>query len=543
MSFGGLTKIKLGRFWIALAVSVVFGFVTSGVVYAAPITVTNPIILDALMSTGGELRLGSDIVLNKTVTINNDTSLDLNGHTLSFENVPADPDGKLQSAITSYADFVVMDSSAGQTGKITSSLDFTVQTGDSRNFGKLTLQSGTIDCAGAYCVYNLSESEINGGKISGKDFSFYLGKNSRAVMNNGEIISSGDPTVRVSTGATFTMNDGLIQIGNNGVAIIVAGAGSSFTMNDGKIDASNSDGFGATGVAGFLDSEVVINGGVIDAHSYAICGNGSGAESQSDGRNAKITVNGGELSSVAAAVIYAPQVNGVTTITGGMLTGGMSAVEMRAGKLVVSGGTLIGNKNRYDVIKNDSGNTTTGAAIAVALHNTKQPIEVIVTGGTFDAHTPFSHANPQGNSPEDLAKISFNISGGEFFGVGDGATIVNVADTPFISGGIYNFAVTDYVLDGYEEVTLSDGRIEVRAIQDDEPVVVPETNEPGVPDTGLDTKNVIANARRTNLRILSVIVGVISVAFGVILKVVYHNIEKRGKGKANVVIFWKEKQA
>lgn len=540
MSFGGLAKIKLGRFWIALAVSVVFGFVTSGVAHAAPITVTNPIVLAALMSTGGELKLGSDIVLDKTVTINNDTSLDLNGHTLSFENVPADPDGKLQSAITSYADFVVMDSSAEQAGKITSALDFTVQTGDSRNFGKLTLQSGTIDCLGDYCVYNLSESEINGGKISGKDFSFYLGKNSRAVMNDGEIISSGDPTVRVSAGASFTMNDGLIQIGDNGVAIIVAGAGSLFTMNGGRIDATNSDGFGATGVAGFLDSEVVINDGVIDAHSYAICGNGSGAESQSDGRNAKITVNGGELNSVVATVIYAPQVNGVTTITGGTLTGGMSAVEMRAGKLVVSGGTLIGNRNRYNVIKNDSGNTTTGAAIAVAQHNTKQPIEVIVTGGTFDAYTPFSHANPQGNSSEDLAKIGLNISGGEFFGVGDGATIANVADTPFISGGIYNFAVTDYVLDGYEEVTLPDGRIEVRAIQNEEDLVVPDTSGPGVPDTGFDGRDIVANAKKTNLMIVSVIAGAVSIVLGLLVKAFYHNVEKRGKGKVNIVIFWKE---
>ncbi|MBQ1884934.1 MAG: hypothetical protein II165_07960, partial [Bacteroidales bacterium] len=84
------------------------------------------------------------------------------------------------------------------------------------------------------------------------------------------------------------------------------------------------------------------------------------------------------------------------------------------------------------------------------------------------------------------------------------------------------------------------GRIEVRAIQDEEDPVVPDTSGPGLPDTGFDGRDIVANAKKTNLMITSVIAGAVSIVFGVLVKVFYHNVEKRGKGKTNIVIFWKE---
>lgn len=468
MSFGGLAKIKLGRFWIALAVSVVFGFANFSSVYAAAIDVSNPVVLAALMSTGGEVRLASDIVLEDMVTINDDFSLDLNGHTLSFANIPSDPDN-LQYAITTYGVFTVTDSSAEQTGKITSNLDFTLKVSDLRNpGGKLVLESGTIDCQGLYCVRNYDEVTVNGGKITGNDFTIYSNNNSKLTMNGGEVIATGSPAVRMNSNAVFTLNDGFIQVGDNGSAVILGDSGAKLIMDGGTIDATHhtSATNGAAGVGAYVNTEAIINGGTINAHNFAVYGNGSGAGEQNDGRNARITVNGGTLNSTAAAAIYAPQRNGVTTINGGTLNGGTSAVEVRAGDLIVTGGTLNGNQDRYEVEENTNGSTTTGAAIAVAQHTTKQPINVTVTGGVFNANMPFSHANPAHNPEEDLAKISFSIAGGEFYAYNTDGEIMNITTDPFIEGGIFNFHVTSYVVDGYGEAELADGRIEVTPMHD-----------------------------------------------------------------------------
>lgn len=116
-----------------------------------------------------------------------------------------------------------------------------------------------------------------------------------------------------------------------------------------------------------------------------MAGNGTPAGGVNEGENAKFTITGGTLSSSVAAGIYAPQVNGETTISGEttVIKGGRTGVEVRAGTLTITGGTITGNQEEYDFIVNKNGLTTNGAAVSVCQHTTLQPITVTISGGTF----------------------------------------------------------------------------------------------------------------------------------------------------------------
>lgn len=126
-------------------------------------------------------------------------------------------------------------------------------------------------------------------------------------------------------------------------------------------------------------------------------------------------------------------------------------IEMRAGELNVGSGAeiYVSSDTEYKVIPNGSGTTTEGAAIAIAQHTTKLPIEVNIIDGEFYANVPFSEANPQGNDAESLSKVSITISGGEFISYAD-ETVVSEDFTKFISGGVYTAAPDEvYAMDGY----------------------------------------------------------------------------------------------
>lgn len=80
--------------------------------------------------------------------------------------------------------------------------------------------------------------------------------------------------------------------------------------------------------------------------------------------------------------IYQPNV-GVLNIYGGTITSkNGSAVEVRAGKAYIYGGTLISEADEYKAY-NGNGPSVKGAAVAVSQHTTKKALEVYIYGGTF----------------------------------------------------------------------------------------------------------------------------------------------------------------
>lgn len=416
MKYGKNTKlIKL----VVIAMFLMSILFTGGTkVFAAAIPVNSALLLEAYLSTGGDLIMTDDITVSKNLFVNTDTVLDLNGHTLNMG----------AGTLVPYGPLVIKDTSTEQTGKITGTAQFVIQVGSTNNPGSLILNSGTIDRAGRYGI-RISEGtfEMNGGAIHAGSFAVYNSGN--VVMNGGEIISDTGVGVRNNANATLTMNDGLIKTNGDSVAVNISQPGAKFTMNGGKVEAlyHNEQGTrGGNAVAVFKDGEVVINGGDIASYGNAITGNGSGPGSSSDGSNAKITINGGAITAEAGAGIYAPQINGQTNITGGTITG-ITGIEIRAGELNVSGGSIIGTAE-YEVSDNANGLATKGASISAAQHTTAQPIIVNITGGVFEAESPISVANPLEHPDEIYDKVEVMIAGGVYEGERYDDVIENIAD-------------------------------------------------------------------------------------------------------------------
>ncbi|MBR5772630.1 MAG: InlB B-repeat-containing protein, partial [Clostridia bacterium] len=305
----------------------------------------------------------------------------------------------------------------------------------------LTVNGGTVFASYA-AINNLGETEINGGSI---------------VSNNVEI----KPTVQVkgedeTIKASLTVNGGTVEALGNGAAINLH-SNATLTVNGGEIKALYEDeDIGGAGITAFKNTEVTVTAGSVSAFSHALAGNGADS-GQNEGTNAKFTITGGTLTSAAGAGIYAPQVNGETVITGGTITGGRTGVEIRAGSLTIEGGKISGNKEECDYTANKNGLTTKGAAVSVCQHATKQPIDVTISGGTFEAKLPFSEVNALENPAEDVANITYEITGGTFISTdtsSDAAAVrvEDYANGPFISGGEYSHPVDEnYIAEGYSD--------------------------------------------------------------------------------------------
>lgn len=131
---------------------------------------------------------------------------------------------------------------------------------------------------------------------------------------------------------------------------------------------------------------VVKSGVVIDTTGFAISGNGNS-------HGTTITINGGTMTAEESTGIYHPQ-TGTLNINGGYITGGVSGIEIRAGELNMTGGSVIGEASPTDVGPNGNGTTSTGAGIAIAQHTTKLPIALNITGGTVEGFSAIYENNP-----------------------------------------------------------------------------------------------------------------------------------------------------
>lgn len=192
-------------------------------------------------------------------------------------------------------------------------------------------------------------------------------------------------------------------------------------------------------VAG-INSKLVVNGGYIEGtNGFGVSGNGSMKNGVSECGPTTITINGGKIIGGGTG-IYHPQV-GQLMINNGEITG-KTGVEIRAGGLIVSGGTITATGDSISTNPNGNGTTTVGAAVAIAQHTTKKGIAVTINGGTFTGKAALLESNPQNNGTDYTRNISVNVSGGTFNGA------VNKADDGSylgVMGGTFKTNVTPYV--------------------------------------------------------------------------------------------------
>lgn len=140
------------------------------------------------------------------------------------------------------------------------------------------------------------------------------------------------------------------------------------------------------------DIEVNINGKV--ESTVFVLGNLKNADN-----NIKINVSGKVTATEDAGI--ALNGNADVTVAEGAEVTGESGIEVRAGKLTVTGGTITGTAE-YSYAPNGSGTTTKGAAVAVAQHNTLLPIDVTIANGTLNGAKTIVVTDAQSNTLDDV---------------------------------------------------------------------------------------------------------------------------------------------
>jgi hypothetical protein len=199
-----------------------------GNVFAESTGVSTPEELLSYFESGGDIKLLNDITLDANALVSSDLTLDLNGYTLDMSDKTLMPTG---------ASLTLEDHSVANTGSVTSTADFTIQFGSSTTSGGLILNSGTINCQGAYGVRNFGDLEINGGIISGKTYVVYNQTDS-LVMNGGLVIATEENAVaNGAEGASFILNGGTVKTLGDDVAVRLNSPFTSFVMNGGRVEA------------------------------------------------------------------------------------------------------------------------------------------------------------------------------------------------------------------------------------------------------------------------------------------------------------------
>ena len=396
------------------------------------------------LAIGGKVTLLKDVVMNELLLMNKEIEFDLNGHTIDMQD----------NKVYVYNKVTITDSSEDKKGKITSTADFTMIVGKYQDpiNANLIVKGGTIEGLGANgAIRNYETTEIDGGTIVGTattKSSYVIYNDKDLIMTSGTVLSTNGTAVQTADDSTFTMNGGLVKTDAiNEQAINLSGSCVA-TINDGTIEAINTNG---AGMAAFGNSTLIVNGGTITGYDMAIAGNGN----DSNG-NVTITINGGTMTATNGIGMYLPQQDSTTTINGGTIQG-PTGIEIRASDLIVNSGNIIGTSDTYSVSRNDSGTTTKGAAIAIAQHNTKKPIKVVINGGNLKALVPLAEGNPQGNPPEAIELIEIEVNQGNFESTGNQSVDAedNIKINNFIVGGTYTTDPTQYVADGYGVIELN----------------------------------------------------------------------------------------
>ena len=144
-----------------------------------------------------------------------------------------------------------------------------------------------------------------------------------------------------------------------------------------------------------------------DGHStpgHALYINGS--NKNTTGNIPRINLKNTSIGSTGTGIYAAGYAN--WNIEGGSITGNNTAIEIRAGKMTIDGGTYTSNKDPFDVEPNGSGTTTAGAALGISQHTTNLPLEVTVNGGTFNGAYAIWEKDVQDDVARDKIKLTVN---------------------------------------------------------------------------------------------------------------------------------------
>ena len=288
---------------------------------------------------GGEFQLTDDACTAEgdnraNLTISQNTTIDLNGHTLTISK--AGQCFEVQSGAT----LTIVDTKAPQE---------TVTTGGEKLYGnKATLENDTL-------TYYITESAPTG---TGTGTTETLKKHEVTLTGAGKILcgEASDQAIKVN-GGTLDIQGGALR-NSSGKRIVLVESG-TLTMSGGYIVGGGSQGNPGGGIY-VTNGTLNISGGVVAANR----GNSGGG----------IYVNSGELNISGGAVTGNEVINGHTDNGGG--------IYVNSGTLSLSGGYVTNNYKACDCsdCRNDVNNTHGGGGIALANSSVMNMTGGYVTG-------------------------------------------------------------------------------------------------------------------------------------------------------------------
>lgn len=159
-------------------------------------------------SENGVIKLTENVALSDTTSISADTTLDLNGYTVSAETTVL--------SVTNDAKLIVQDSSAGKEGKI-SSTNSAGYAAVQLNAGTLVLESGCITSTQyGVSVFEGSTATINGGSIT-SEYACLSGNNTKGDMNfivtGGTLTSTKSEAIYMPGQVTLDISGGVVKGG------------------------------------------------------------------------------------------------------------------------------------------------------------------------------------------------------------------------------------------------------------------------------------------------------------------------------------------
>ncbi len=384
-----------------------------------------------------------NIQLNEILEINSikNVILDLNGYELTVV------DGN-NRVINNYGNLEITDSSVEETGVLTITSTSTCYGIYNNEKGKVIVSKGDIKST-FYGIYNNSSEdiEIRGGNIYCTSTNYVYG-----IYNNngGDIIIEGG-----NISNTNTTNNSSYGIYNRYGNIFI---------NKGEI--TSISGSSNYGIYNANDGNVIITDGIVQAVYY---GNSSSySYGIYNAKNGNIIVKGGEVTSSTKYSYYASNAiynekDGSVIIEGGVLNAkGANSVFgiVNKGKLEMNGGVIKGGEATYGGkgIRNiDNGIVEINGGEIYGIRSTsiynEDSGKIIINDGIIRSSDIRSSSASNSSSVYNASNGEIIIRGGEFYCVGDGATVY----------GVYNNSDGTIIIGNKEDGQLSNQTPNIKA--------------------------------------------------------------------------------
>lgn len=313
---------------------------------------------------------------------------------------------------------------------------------DADNKGTVTVTGGTFTDPGVYQYAESGTVNVN----MNKDYNGSIVLRSGVTAN----LNLGGHTIQFDKQAldvygNLTLSSGSVCVENSNpentiAAIWVNKSAHLVVENDATITATGKS-FGIGYWSDCDSAEVTVKGTVKGTNGITMNGN-IGAETSN-----KLVLDGATIKVDGHAIYQAGGADTSFTLNNSSITGGSTGIEVRAGNLSVNNCTITGGKD-FSVSANGNGTTTDGAGIAIAQHTTKQPINVVVNGGTISGKYALYESNPQNNDADAISRVKLSIAGGTFAG-----DVYSQDIDGFITGGTFSSKPdANYIASGYEAV-------------------------------------------------------------------------------------------